>query len=89
MSFKNKKGDVSWYVIALVLAIVVLVVSLFVVPKIRTSQGQAVELSNACKVAGGTCQQGDKCSSGTAITVISCPSTGDKKNPEPWTCCKA
>ena len=58
MSFKNKHGEVSWYVVTLIMALVILVVSLFVVPLIKNAQAQSGKpLTDACGIVGGACQQ--------------------------------
>ena len=85
MSFKKKKGEVSWYVIALILAIVILVVSLFVVPKIREAQKSGGDtIKSACEIAGGNCMpQGETgaCTTGFKIPGAPCPT-------ENYICCK-
>ena len=92
MSFKNKKGDVPWYVIALILALVVLVVSLFAIPKIRDAQKEAGgKLKDTCTIAGGTCEEGDVCRFGSKM-LASCPDTPSSTAGQPGTkqiCCKA
>lgn len=73
MSFKNQRGEVPWYVIALILAIIVLVVSLFAIPKIRDAQGQSTNpLQDTCTIIGGTCVAGDTCTVGSKATAT-CP----------------
>jgi hypothetical protein len=85
MTFKNRRGEMSWYVIAMVLAVIVLVVSLFVVPRIRDAQGQGTGVTkDTCTIAGGTCtviQQGQSnaCPSGTRIPA-SCPLTKEQRD---------
>ena len=56
--FKNRRGEMPWYVVALILAIIVLLVSLGAVWKIRQNQNGAEEqISNTCEtVAGGKCE---------------------------------
>ena len=66
--FKNRKGEMPWYVVALILAIIVLLVSLGAIWKIRENQNAATnQITSSCAtVAGGTCVPADPgCTGGT------------------------
>jgi len=92
MIFKNKRGEVPWYVIALILAIVVLLVVLAgPVRKINKSQNDAAKSTEdtcALAIQGASCQpnpSGDgKCTAGTKMPGI-CPDKDGQKQ----VCCSA
>jgi hypothetical protein len=56
MIFKNHRGEVPWYVIGLILAIIVLLVSIGAISKIRAAQKQTGEVTQGCTGFGGTCK---------------------------------
>jgi hypothetical protein len=87
MTFKSRRGEMPWYVIALVLALIVLAVSLFIIPKIRSAGDSASStITDACAVAGGTCTDGTECTSGVKLSAAPCT---DGPNKAKRVCCKA
>ena len=71
MTFKNNRGEVPWYVIGLILAIIVLLVSLGAVNKIRDAQKGTTDQANACTILGGTC--GSSCTTSCTTAGSSAP----------------
>lgn len=85
MTFKNKRGEVSWYVVGIILALIVLVIAIGAVLKIKAAQENVDgQQSGLCEsVAGGTCQAATECGAGfEKVPLVSCPEEGQ-------ICCKA
>lgn len=91
MIFKNKRGEVPWYVIGLIIALVVLLLILAgPVRKLfatQTDVGNTAQDTCALAVKGASCQEQNtegKCPSGTRMPGI-CPDKDGKK----YICCSA
>jgi hypothetical protein len=78
MTFKNKRGEVPWYVIGLVLALIVMLVSVGAVIKLRKAQDSTNQATkDTCTgLTAGTCDQGPTCPEGkTRNFFATCPDT--------------
>lgn len=83
---RNKKAEGMWWIIVgAIIAIVILGVILFIVPKGLFGQQKNVDLLSSCKNHKGHCVTDDKmCSSSeTGFYKLGCPETGEPGN----TCC--
>jgi hypothetical protein len=90
MTFKNNQGGVPGYVIGLILAIALLVVSFFVFPLIKDAMAASTKpVTNACEIAKGTCEVGDSCTAGEKLGFIACPKSGTGAEAKDQICCKA
>lgn len=87
MTFKNKRGEVHWYVIGIVLAIIILLITLF--GPVRKIMGAQDDVSDRTKdtcqiIAEGTCRP--SCNAGEEKSLLGiCPESGDTQQD----CCVA